>query len=252
MSNIEIFENKEFGKVQTMVIDGEPWFVGKDVLIILGYSDLTHGILDHVDEDDRVNSKTQGLNDPELGQRGGWLINESGLYSLILTSKLPTAKKFKHWVTSEVLPAIRKTGSYNLPQDYLSALKALVVSEEEKQKLLAENTNMKPKAEFYDAVTGSVDTIDIKSAAKVLNIPNIGRNKLFAFLREKNILNKRNEPYQYFIDRGYFRQVESRWERDGTTHINLKTVVFQKGLDFIRDVISKELTEKGKIDVKCI
>lgn len=84
--------------------------------MVLGYTDVSHDILDHVDEEDRVNSKTQGQNAPELGQRGSWLINESGLYSLILSSKLPSAKKFKSWVTSEVLPAIRKTGSYNLPE----------------------------------------------------------------------------------------------------------------------------------------
>lgn len=111
-NNLEIFSNGEFGDVRVVMTSGCPWFVGKDVLVNLGYSDLTHSILDHVDEDDRVNSKTQGVNDPELGQRGSWLINESGLYSLILSSKLPRAKQFKHWVTSEVLPSIRKTGIY--------------------------------------------------------------------------------------------------------------------------------------------
>ena len=114
MSNdlVRIFNNNEFGQVRTLMIDGAPWFVGKDILISLGYKDLTHTILDLVDEDDMINSKTQGLDDPELGQRGSWLINESGLYSLILSSKLATAKKFKRWVTSEVLPAIRQNGGY--------------------------------------------------------------------------------------------------------------------------------------------
>ena len=114
MSNdlVRVFNNSEFGHVRTLMIDGAPWFVGKDILISLGYKDLTHTILDLVDEDDMINSKTQGLDDPELGQRGSWLINESGLYSLILSSKLATAKKFKRWVTSEVLPAIRQNGGY--------------------------------------------------------------------------------------------------------------------------------------------
>lgn len=115
-NKLQVFENAEFGKVRTMVIDNEPWFVGKDVAEILSYKDTKHAVLDHVDDDDRINSKTQGQNAPELGQRGGWLINESGLYSLILSSKLPTAKKFKRWVTSEVLPAIRKTGKYSTEQ----------------------------------------------------------------------------------------------------------------------------------------
>ena len=115
MNELQVFNNDEFGSIRTVIIENEPWFVGKDVAAVLGYTDISHTILDHVDEEDRVNSKTQGQNAPELGQRGSWLINESGLYSLILSSKLPSAKKFKRWVTSEVLPAIRKTGSYNLP-----------------------------------------------------------------------------------------------------------------------------------------
>ena len=116
MNKLQVFTNPDFGEIRTVEIDGEPWLVGKDVAAALGYTDTKHAILDHVDMDDRTNSKTQGRNDPELGQRGTWLINESGLYSLILSSKLPSAKKFKHWVTSEVLPAIRKTGMYVDPK----------------------------------------------------------------------------------------------------------------------------------------
>ena len=107
-----MFTHPQFGRIRTIEIGNDVWFVGKDVAEALGYVDVKHAILDHVDLEDRVNSKTQGQNDPELGQRGSWLINESGLYSLILSSKLPSAKEFKHWVTSEVLPSIRKTGGY--------------------------------------------------------------------------------------------------------------------------------------------
>ena len=236
-NKIRVFENQEFGKVRTVVINDEPWFVGKDVTSILGYTNASKALIDHVDSEDKLNNESLS----SLGQRGGWLINESGLYSLILSSKLPTAKKFKRWVTSEVLPSIRKNGGYIAGQETLSdeelMAKALMVAQrtiENKNKQIAE---MKPKVDFYNDVTGSTDTIDIASVAKVLNIPNMGRNKLFAFLREKNILNKRNEPYQCFVDKGYFRQVESKWEHDGTIHINLKTVVFQKGLDFIRKLV---------------
>ena len=116
-----------------MEIDGQPWFVGKDVADALGYKDLKHSILDHVDEEDRVNSKTQGHFDPELGQRGSWLINESGLYSLIMSSKLPTAKQFKRWVTSDVLPSVRKNGGYISGQEELTEselmAKALLVAQ---------------------------------------------------------------------------------------------------------------------------
>ena len=104
MDNLQIFKNEKFGEIRTLLINDEPWFVGKDVTEILGYSNPSKALSDHVDEEDKLNNKSLS----SLGQRGGWIINESGLYSLILSSKLPTAKKFKKWVTSEVLPSIRK------------------------------------------------------------------------------------------------------------------------------------------------
>ena len=238
MNELQVFKNDEFGSIRTVIIENESWFVGKDVAEVLGYTNPSKALSDHVDTEDKLNNETL----LSLGQRGGWLINESGLYSLILSSKLPSAKKFKRWVTSEVLPAIRKTGSYNLPDfsNPAEAARAWAKEYEEKQKALAQVTEMKPKAEFYDDVTGSTDTIDIGSVAKVLNIPNMGRNKLFSFLREKKVLNKRNEPYQEYVDKGYFRQIETSWEHNGTTHINLKTVIFQKGVDYIRQLALKK------------
>ena len=126
-------------EIRVITIGNEPWFVGKDVAEALGYNDLSHAILDHVDEEDRTNSKTQGQNAPEFGQRGTWLINESGLYSLILSSKLPSAKQFKRWVTSEVLPAIRKTGYYSmnsyLIEDPIERAKRWIQEQEEKKAL---------------------------------------------------------------------------------------------------------------------
>lgn len=237
-NEIKVFSNEEFGKVRVLSIDNEPWFIGRDVAEVLGYSNTRDAISKHVDEEDKGVAKC----DTPSGAQQMTIINESGMYSLILSSKLPSAKKFKRWVTSEVLPAIRKTGSYNLPDfnNPAEAARAWAKEYEEKQKALAQVTEMKPKAEFYDDVTGSTDTIDIGSVAKVLNIPNMGRNKLFAFLRENKILNRRNEPYQEYVDKGYFRQIETSWEHNGTTHINLKTVVFQKGLDFIRQTITKK------------
>ena len=112
--NLQVFENKTFGKVRVIERNNEPWFVGKDVAGILGYSDLNKAISMHVDEEDKkLNDKTSS----SFGQRGATLINESGLYSLILSSKLPATKQFKRWVTSEILPTIRKTGSYSVNQD---------------------------------------------------------------------------------------------------------------------------------------
>ena len=117
---VQIFENAELGSVRTLCIDGEPWFVGKDVAEALGYSNPSKALVDHVDGEDKLNNESLS----SLGQRGGWLINESGLYSLIFSSKLESARRFKRWVTSEVLPAIRKTGNYSVPNE-TKLLKAL-------------------------------------------------------------------------------------------------------------------------------
>lgn len=117
---VQIFENAELGSVRTLCIDGEPWFVGKDVAEALGYSNPSKALVDHVDGEDKLNNESLS----SLGQRGGWLINESGLYSLIFSSKLESTRRFKRWVTSEVLPAIRKTGNYSVPNE-TKLLKAL-------------------------------------------------------------------------------------------------------------------------------
>lgn len=136
MTGIKIFENNEFGKVRVIEKDGEPWLVGKDVAEALGYTNPNEALSDHVDGEDKLNSKTLSSFEFDLGQRGGWLINESGLYSLILSSKLPNAKRFKRWVTSEVLPSLRKNGSYDMKKSKTS---------EEKSKL-AEARLMNAKA----------------------------------------------------------------------------------------------------------
>ena len=104
MNELQIFKNEEFGEVRTVTIDNEPWFVGKDVAMALGYQNASKALADHVEECDKLNNESLS----SLGQRGGWLINESGLYALIFGSKLESAKRFKYWVTSEVLPAIRR------------------------------------------------------------------------------------------------------------------------------------------------
>ena len=131
MNELQIFNNPEFGDIRIVEIDGEPWMVGKDVAAALGYQNPSKALADHVDNEDKLNNESLS----SLGQRGGWLINESGLYSLVLSSKLPGAKKFRRWVTAGVLPSIRKTGGYNLPKDYPSALRALADLEEKRMAL---------------------------------------------------------------------------------------------------------------------
>ena len=135
MKEMQIFENQEFGTVRTVELDGEPWLVGKDVAQALGYSNPRDALDRHVDDEDKA---TVGIHDGSQ-TRNMTIINESGLYSLVLSSKLPGAKKFRRWVTAEVLPAIRRTGGYRMPKDYPSALRALADAEEEKLALRAEN-----------------------------------------------------------------------------------------------------------------
>lgn len=130
MNELQIFNNEEFGQIRTVEIDGEIYFVGKDITEVLGYANASKAITDHVDEEDKLNNESLS----SLGQRGGWLINESGLYSLILSSKMPNAKKFKRWVTSEILPTLRKTGSYEMP-NMSTEMKAILMIDQKQVKM---------------------------------------------------------------------------------------------------------------------
>ena len=236
MNEIQIFDNEEFGQVRTVEIDGEPWFVSNDIAKALGYrmaSDLNR----RIDDEDKG---TQKVSTPG-GVQEMTVINESGLYTSILGSNLPSAKRFKHWVTAEVLPTIRKTGGYHLPQTYAEALRAYADAVEQKEKLALENKALQPKAEFFDAVTDSKDAIPMADVAKVLDM-GIGRNKLFEFLRNNKILMADNKPYQKYVDAGYFRVIEQKYDKGyGETGINIKTLVFQKGVDYIRKRLSEEV-----------
>lgn len=210
---VNVFENAEFGSVRTVTIDGEPWFVGKDVAVALKYTDLTHCILDHVDEDDRVNSKTRGCFDPEFGQRGTWLINESGLYSLIFGSKLPNAKEFKHWITSEVLPTIRKTGGYSITGNRDSYMIAdpierakRWIEEEQERRQLRETVQEQTKEIVHkeDVIIGLVDEISVADKRQILN--RVVRYK-HANYRERWSLLYREFENKYHIDLS--RRIES-------------------------------------------
>ena len=251
MNEIRLFNNPEFGEVRAVSINNEPWFVGKDVAQVLGYTDINHAILDHVDAEDRVNSKTQGQNAPEFGQRGTWLINESGLYSLILSSKLPSAKKFKHWVTSEVLPSLRKHGGYIAGQEEMSdtelIAKALLVADrkikekdQQIQQLTDKTEGLKPKALFADSVSASDSTILIGELAKILrqNGVDTGEKRLFEWLRDNGYLIKRkgtdfNMPTQRSMELGLFKIKETVVNHSsGYTTVNKTPKVTGKGQQF--------------------
>ena len=228
-NKIQVFTNEKFGKVRTLMINNEPWFVGKDVAEILGYKEASKAVRQHVDEDDKGGS----ILDTPGGKQNITIINESGLYSLILSSKLPTAKKFKRWVTSEVLPSIRKTGGYSLeiPKDYPSALRALADQCEI-------NRIMKPKADFYDTVASTESLLSMNDTAKILNM-GVGRNKLFKLLRDKKILMKDNMPYQRYVDAGYFKVVESYYMAGDNSVVSKTTYVRQRGVDYIRKLLNE-------------
>ena len=238
MNNLQIFKSTEFGEVRVIEKDGEPWFVGKDVAEILGYADPNKAIAMHIDEEDKLNDKMA----LSLGQRGGWFINESGLYSLILSSKLSTAKKFKHWVTQEVLPSIRKHGGYINGQEQMTdeelLSKALIMAQskiEEKNRVIGEQNHqiqrMKPKELFADAVAASRTSILIGDLAKMLrqNGVDIGQKRLFTWMRENGYLIKQkgaswNMPTQKAMDKGLFEIKETTiTHADG--HISISKTV---------------------------
>lgn len=262
MNELQIFQNEEFGTIRTVTIDNEPWFVGKDVAGILGYANQNEAIQDHVDEDDKLNSKTLSSHDLELGQRGGWLINESGLYSLVLGSKLESARRFKRWVTSEVLPAIRKTGGYiagekNMTDDELLA-QALIVAQrkltERTKQLETVNAKLeeaKPKIVFADAVSASNTSILIGDLAKILrqNGVEIGQKRLFEWLRKNGYLMKngtsKNLPTQRSMEHGLFEVKEHVVVTpSGENKITRTTKVTPKGqIYFINKLLAENFAE---------
>ena len=238
MNEIKIFDNPEFWKVRTMEINGEPYFVGKDVSEILGYSDTNKAIAMHVDDEDKLNDKTAS----SLGQRGGWLINESGLYSLILSSKLPKAKEFKRWVTSEVLPSIRKHGAYavdellNDPEFAIKTFTALKEERERSKRLSEQIEADKPKVIFADSVSAAKSSILIGDLAKILkqNGVNIGQNRLFEWFRQQGFLIKsgssKNMPTQKAAEMGLFEvKVSTVNNPDGSIRETKTTKVTGKG-----------------------
>ena len=212
MSKMQIFKNDNFGAIRTLEISGEPWFVGKDIAEVLGYSNPRDALSKHVDSEDKGVAKCDTLG----GSQELTVINESGLYSLILSSKLPTAKAFKRWVTSEVLPAIRKHGLYATeelianPDLAIEAFKALKEEREARKALEAENKQMQPLALFARSVSASHTSILIGELAKLIkqNGIDIGQKRLFDWLRDNGFLMKsgssKNMPTQRSMEQGLF------------------------------------------------
>ena len=235
MNEIQIFNNSEFGQVRSLVINGEPWLVGKDVTKALGYDNPSKAIRDHVEEEDKrvgVQNVTPYIIDSLGRKQHPTFINESGLYALVFGSKLPSAKKFKRWVTSEVLPALRKTGQYQVKE--LSGSELMAKALIEAQSVLAAKDKqieqMKPKALFADAVATSHTSILVGELAKILkqNGIDMGQKRLFAWLREKGYLIKRqgtdyNMPTQKAMELGLFEIKEGSYVNGSGVNITTKT-----------------------------
>lgn len=241
---MQIFKNDEFGQIRTVVINNEPYFVGKDVADILGYKNGSRDINAHVDDDDKLKYQIG-----TAGQiREQTIINESGVYSLVFGSKLPTAKKFKRWVTSEVIPAIRKHGGYLTPEkveevllnpDTIITLATNLKAEQEKRKAAELQIEAdRPKVVFADSVSVSHTNILISELAKVLKqngVPNMGQNRLFQWLRDNNYLISRrgtdyNMPMQKSMEMGLFCIKETTVNHsDGHTSISRTPKLTGKG-----------------------
>ena len=248
MQSMTVFRDQHFGAVRTATINGEPWFVGKDVADILGYQNGSRDINRHVDEDDRqkimISDGTQ--------MKETILINESGLYSLILSSKLPQAKEFKVWVTKTVLPAIRKTGGYiageeRMDDDQLMAQALLVASrklEERTAQLRAANTTIEelaPKAAYYDAVAGSEGNTSFRETAHIFGVP---EKKFIRILVEKRYIYRDANgvlvPYADHMKRGQFVVREIVYNGAETVRTGSQTKITPTGRQTIWRMLARE------------
>lgn len=244
MNDLQVFKNNEFGEIRTINRAGQIFFIGNDVARILGYERTAKAILDHVEQEDKV---VVPIQDTIGRMQNTAVINESGLYSLILSSKMPNAKKFKRWVTSEVLPSIRQKGGYIAGQEHLNdselMAKAVLVAQNtiaEKNRLLQQAYKQieadSKKVLFANAVTTSKSSILIGELAKILNQMgyDIGQNRLFEWLRDNGYLIRRkgndyNVPTQKSMDLGLFEIKETIITSNSGTTVRKTSKVTGKG-----------------------
>lgn len=246
MNELQVFNNAEFGSVRTTVIDGEPFFVGKDVAEILGYSNVRDAIIKHVDDEDKGVAKCDTLG----GMQDLTIINESGLYSLILRSQLPKARKFKRWVTSEVLPAIRRHGVYAIdeilenPDLAIAALTQL--KEERKRRKELELTaavqkqqiaELKPKASYYDLILRNRNTVPVTQIAKDYGMSGRRFNELLHDLGIQYKFRKTWLLYQHYADLGYTQSKTFAIDAEKSV---MHTYWTQKGRLFLYDLLKGE------------
>ena len=251
MNNLQIFKNEEFGEVRVIEQNGEPWFVGKDVADILGYTNSRDALGSHVDDEDK---NTVAISDGKRGNPNQTVINESGLYSLILSSKLPQAKQFKRWVTSEVLPSIRKHGTYMTPEkieevllnpDTIISLAQELKDERALRNRLQDKIEKdRPKTIFADAVAASKTSILVGDLAKLIkqNGVDTGQKRLFQWLRENGYLIKcgkdKNMPKQVYVKQGLFQVSEQIVRTVEGELLTATTLMTGKGQMYFLDLLS--------------
>lgn len=240
---IKVFKNGDFKDIRTVLIDGEPWFVAKDIAENLGYVNTRKAILDHVDEEDKgvTNYDTLG------GNQQLTVINESGLYSLILSSKLPTAKKFKRWITSEVIPSIRKYGLYaveellNNPDMLIHVLQTLKREREEKAILKQQNLELRAKASYYDVVLNCKDTVAISVIAKDYGYSAKKMNNILHDLKNQYRQGDVWLLYQKYAENGYTSTKTYVYKNySGKAYSSVHTYWTQKGRLFIYDLLKNK------------
>ena len=225
MNELAVFNYSE-KEVRTINRDGEPWFVVKDVCDVLGIGNANMAAARLDDDEVSQTEVTDNLGRKQMTN----IVNETGLYNLILRSDKPEAKQFKRWVTREVIPSIRKTGSYTkLPQTFAEALRLAADLEEQRQMLL-------PKADQYDKFISGENLQDMNTVTKTLGW---GRNKLFEELRARKILMASNKPYQCFIDRGYFEVKEKPIQMGGQVINKVQTYATSKGVDWLAKTLTQ-------------
>lgn len=248
MNELKVFENPEFGKIRSLEINGEPWFVGKDVASVLGYEKPTDAVRKHTDDEERGISKME----TPSGTQEMTIINESGLYSLILSSKLPNAKKFKKWVTSEVLPSIRKYGLYAKDEllenpDLLIELATKYKEEKEKRKALeAENElqrqvieDYEPKVDYYQTILHSEDTLTVTQIAADYSISAKRLNRILYEERIQHNVNGQWVLYRNNMGKGYTKSETVRYPKgDGTYGTKLLTKWTQRGRLKIHEILT--------------
>ena len=239
-NEIVLFKHEEFGEVRTLMIDGEPWFVGKDVTEILGYKDSVNALKSHVDEEDKLRWQitTSGQ------RREVSMINESGLYSLILSSKLPKAKDFKHWVTAEVLPSLRKHGAYFTPEalykslcdpkNLIEILQALADEQKRNTDLSIENAFLSVKARYYDEILNSKNNVPVTQIAKDYGMSAIAFNKM---LHEYGIQYPIRNSWVLYAEYANLGYTQSKTYKYAENKAAMHTCWTQRGRLFLYDFL---------------